>query len=320
MLTSIAWNKHGWEEVDAESRTGHEYTQDHIGHESLNFAFDKPNLDDRTHVYGYSPGMKRVPRQFLQPGIVFFYSKNYDGDTDHIVGVYGNARRIEWVGRPGTELGSNIVAEREYSARFPKYLDAKSYKRPDRRRVVSRIGITYIDRETARRIMDDVITEAGGADDERLRRIRSLVDDERADDEAEQERVRARVGRSGSLTTKMHWEPVPRGDAQYAAKVRRRDNENVAFLKEWFNHQCQICGTSIVRAHGPPYVEAAHIRPKSEDGSEVPSNILILCPNHHKEFDYGDRKITEHTDDIVRFTLNGTDHLIEFVPRKNSTH
>lgn len=314
MLTSIAWNKHKWKDVDTESPTGHRYTQRNPGHESFNFAFDKPNLDDRMYVYGYSAGMRRNPQRFLQPGMVFFYSHNYSENTNHIVGVYGNARRLEdgvytSVDKFGTEeLYSNIIAEQNYSALFPRYLDADTYKGRDWTRMVPQGGIRYIDRDTAGQIMDDVVE----ADDNRkLRRIKSLVDDGRADDYAEQEHIVER--HHGDPRNKMNWKPVPLGITDYAAKVRLRDNQNIALLKKQFNYQCQICDKFIITKRGGRYIEAAHIHPKREGGSEVPSNILILCPNCHKEFDYGDVKITKHTDSMVRFTMNDVDHSIELV-------
>jgi predicted restriction endonuclease len=39
-------------------------------------------------------------------------------------------------------------------------------------------------------------------------------------------------------------------------------------------------------------------------GCETPDNLMILCPNHHKEFDYGDVKIIKHTKDYIEFSMN----------------
>ena len=84
----------------------------------------------------------------------------------------------------------------------------------------------------------------------------------------------------------------------------------IIHIKALREHRCQICGTAIGRRNGPPYVEAAHIKPKREGGSENLDNIMILCPNHHKEFDVGDRVVTEHTDRHVEFVMNGKKHLV----------
>mgnify|MGYP006360662093 CR=1 FL=1 len=56
----------------------------------------------------------------------------------------------------------------------------------------------------------------------------------------------------------------------------------------------------------------AHIIPKKDKGNENKENILILCPNHHKEFDYGKRKIIEHTKKEIVFELNEKLYTIKF--------
>ena len=317
-LVSIAWNENYWKAIDTKSTTGHGYTQDKPGHESLNFKFDKKNLDDQTYVYGYSPGMQSRTPSFLQPGMIFFYSKNYDRDSDHIVGVYGNARRLDTDRETSVDefkhekLVSTIVAEKEYSALFPNYLNAQTYKTESMIKIMPQGSIRYINKETAKRIMVDAVKGVTGVDAQRLQRIGNLIYNEQSDNEADQEHILDKAGKRNPMS-KMHWSPVPISDAKYTITVRRRDNENIAYLKKYYDFKCQICQKSIVRKHGPPYVEAAHINPKSEMGSEIPSNILILCPNCHKEFDYGDRIVTKHTKNIVEFTINGVNHSIRLV-------
>jgi hypothetical protein len=43
---------------------------------------------------------------------------------------------------------------------------------------------------------------------------------------------------------------------------------------------CVVCGLN-----NPELVEAAHLRPKSEAGSDDPRNGLVFCPTHHRAFD-----------------------------------
>ncbi|WP_439040522.1 HNH endonuclease, partial [Salmonella sp. NW378] len=50
---------------------------------------------------------------------------------------------------------------------------------------------------------------------------------------------------------------------------------------------------------------------KKHQGSELPSNLLILCPNHHKEFDLGNKKIISRDPEKIMFSLNGTTYTIE---------
>lgn len=94
------------------------------------------------------------------------------------------------------------------------------------------------------------------------------------------------------------------------SKVYSRDNKTVAQLKILRDYTCQICGTKILKADGTYYIEAAHITPKAQKGPELPNNILILCPNHHKEFDFGNLIILERDDKHIRFRLNNNEYTI----------
>ncbi|KAA1241015.1 HNH endonuclease [Aquimarina sp. RZ0] len=95
-----------------------------------------------------------------------------------------------------------------------------------------------------------------------------------------------------------------------SSKSYKRDNVTIAKIKKLRDYKCQICSTRIKKKDGSYYIEAAHIEPKHLGGNELPNNIILLCPNHHKEFDYGDLKILEHTSDILRFNLNETEYSI----------
>lgn len=87
----------------------------------------------------------------------------------------------------------------------------------------------------------------------------------------------------------------------------RKDRALVKTLKASRNYSCQFpgCGTSILKADGTKYVEVAHIEALAKGGRSKRSNLLVLCPNHHKEFDLGDRNIESHTKTKLTGTLNG---------------
>ncbi len=93
-------------------------------------------------------------------------------------------------------------------------------------------------------------------------------------------------------------------------KSFKRDNRTIAQIKMLRNFKCQICSTSIKKKDGTFYIEAAHIKPKFQKGRETLDNILLLCPNHHKEFDYGDREIIKHNKKQIHFKLNGQEYKI----------
>jgi predicted restriction endonuclease len=92
----------------------------------------------------------------------------------------------------------------------------------------------------------------------------------------------------------------------------RRDTRLVRSLKSFNNYSCQFpgCGVKIPKRKGGWYIEVAHIKPVAEGGRSVLGNLLVLCPNHHKEFDYGELEIREQTVEVVRGKLNGKEFVI----------
>lgn len=102
------------------------------------------------------------------------------------------------------------------------------------------------------------------------------------------------------------------------AKVKlilRNDKRIVALLKTAANFKCQFpgCISEIKTKSGINYVEVAHIYPVNEGGQSILGNLLVLCPNHHKEFDYGNLVITEQTLDRLSGSLNGKNFQIEMM-------
>jgi len=59
--------------------------------------------------------------------------------------------------------------------------------------------------------------------------------------------------------------------------IRRR-------LMALHDNRCQVCGVQIRLPGEKFYLEGHHIVPRAE-GVDHPRNVLVLCPNHHLEFD-----------------------------------
>ncbi|QRF75260.1 putative HKD family nuclease [Thermoplasmatales archaeon] len=93
-------------------------------------------------------------------------------------------------------------------------------------------------------------------------------------------------------------------------KRLKRDLVAISLIKQNRGFKCQICGVSIKKENGGLYIEGAHIKAKSLGGKEEPKNILVLCPNHHKEFDYGSRVVLELNENLIRFNLNGNEYTV----------
>jgi predicted restriction endonuclease len=89
----------------------------------------------------------------------------------------------------------------------------------------------------------------------------------------------------------------------------KRNNVVISLLKQYRGYECQICQTSIIKSDGSRYVEAAHIDPHHRGGKATLRNIILLCPNHHKEFDLGQSTVQYSNDgNFVDVTLNGKMH------------
>jgi predicted restriction endonuclease len=93
----------------------------------------------------------------------------------------------------------------------------------------------------------------------------------------------------------------------------RKDTKMINALKQATNFKCQFpaCGQQIVKKNGGFYIEVAHIKPVSLNGQSILGNLIVLCPNHHKEFDFGDLKIIEQTNNKLAGYLNGNKFEIE---------
>lgn len=69
----------------------------------------------------------------------------------------------------------------------------------------------------------------------------------------------------------------------------KRDAEPVTELKSLYDNRCQLCGARLASGDGTGYSEVHHLNPlgSPHNGPDDVSNMLVLCPNHHADFDNG---------------------------------
>ena len=93
-----------------------------------------------------------------------------------------------------------------------------------------------------------------------------------------------------------------------------RDLQIVHRLKEKYNCRCQICGYSFQKNNGDYYCEAHHIVPVSENGSQSPDNVIILCANHHRMFHYASESIVVGSliDGVREITIGDQNYHVSF--------
>lgn len=89
----------------------------------------------------------------------------------------------------------------------------------------------------------------------------------------------------------------------------RKDTKIIKALKQVANFKCQFpdCGQQIKKKNGDFYIEVAHIKSVAHGGQSILGNLIVLCPNHHKEFDHGDLLINEKERTATKISgqLNG---------------
>ena len=80
---------------------------------------------------------------------------------------------------------------------------------------------------------------------------------------------------------------------------RERDRKFAKEVKNFYNNMCAVCGSQRKTPAGNPEVEAAHIYPKSEGGSDDIRNGVALCKLHHWAFDAGWLSLTDNHEIII---------------------
>ena len=86
-----------------------------------------------------------------------------------------------------------------------------------------------------------------------------------------------------------------------------RDSRYGKELKVLYEYKCMFCDALIKRPHDTPYVETCHVKPLNEKGPDAKNNLLILCPNHHVELDFG--AVTIDPDTMTLLHIDSTNPL-----------
>ena len=113
------------------------------------------------------------------------------------------------------------------------------------------------------------------------------------------------------LKTKRIEELIPSSMKKEPKKIeittlrRVRDTVKSKKLKKIYENKCQICDYSFPQYVKSGYSEVHHVRPMADEGDDDFDNMLVLCPNHHTEFDYKIIQFNASKNNIIE-DLNGT--------------
>lgn len=78
------------------------------------------------------------------------------------------------------------------------------------------------------------------------------------------------------------------GTRSVTATVRDRDREVRDFALSRAKGKCELCDVSgFLLPNGRMFLETHHVIPLAEGGADSASNVVAICPNHHREAHYG---------------------------------
>ncbi|KTG30651.1 HNH endonuclease [Haloferax profundi] len=82
-----------------------------------------------------------------------------------------------------------------------------------------------------------------------------------------------------------------------------RNEELVRKLKALYDDTCQICGDRRRKGPDNGFSHVHHLMPLGEphNGPDVPENVLVVCPNHHEDFENGMLSIDPQTLEVDHF-------------------
>jgi hypothetical protein len=145
--------------------------------------------------------------------------------------------------------------------------------------------------------------------DDRAAYVNALLD--HGVSEAAEQRLRDALELSATGSVRAADDEPPER-TEYTTTRTIRDTKLSAMAKELYDHRCQLCGDRRESRDGSVYAEAHHVKPLGAPhrGPDSAANLLVLCPNHHADFDYGrvrvdpDSLLVEHAfDDEVDGTF-----------------
>ncbi len=274
----------------------------------------------------------------LSDALIIFWSKDITKEIGKIVGVYGKAtidklkdnRYYNYEGFENDCFIANIQAEIDFSMPFPTPLNDEKYKKKysngDNKILVGQAGLRYKDRgnfkifDFAKEVILDEINELqkDKTKENKLIKLKTIYEyyfgklniDELEENELIE--IYKNKPREELINELLNNTNNDDDKIQINGKIYKRNNSNIAKIKLLRGFHCQICGKTIIKKDGSKYVEAAHIKARSKGGRELWNNIILLCPNHHKEFDIGKSEIVSHNENNIVLKIEDKEYSILF--------
>jgi hypothetical protein len=80
----------------------------------------------------------------------------------------------------------------------------------------------------------------------------------------------------------------------------KRDEDVRRRVRQRAKGRCEHCGVDGMMENGKIYVETHHVIPLSEGGADADTNVVALCPNHHRQAHFASNN-SEIRQSLLRF-------------------
>jgi 5-methylcytosine-specific restriction endonuclease McrA len=259
--------------------------------------------NDPMPIWGITDGKAENYADKIHEGdILLFYTGDNDRTGDKRYTLMATVQHTEWNGDIAREIWVDKQGNPGVDWPFIIYLTDLRRVSFSSRRLHDDLGYSLSHLQDFRRVVDDRIDPHLGGRTRRayLKELSDGYDSVEMDagisiastgnsDSGSQSSTSG--GTTGNETTSSD---EPANDISPPKRVKSeqtrivRDTTMVKQLKTEHDHRCQVCGEQRQGPNGP-YAEGHHLHPLGDEppGPDVEENIVILCPNHHSDFDYG---------------------------------
>lgn len=335
ILTSVSWNSNNWKddltEEDVENSQYAYVKEEGHAHESLNFGHGIYPLENDEKYIAYSPIFNNKPKEANAKNltVVFFISTDYRSSAKKIIGCYGFPeigdfdRQSEHEKFKAYDYG-NVRSHVDDIVYLKKHVSIDNQIVKDLQllpggKKISNRGFNYLDSDNVYKVFKMLLAEnknnkalkrlsqktrkiqtSNNSSVGELQDVGSVINTATADTLADIHQLEERMKNQKPSVKERVSKFIERG--AIASKI-----------KKVTKYKCLICDAlgdnphSFKKSNGEYYVETHHVEPVSNRklGSLSVSNLITVCPNHHRQLHYGACEVLGNTKKFFKFEIDG---------------
>lgn len=341
ILASISWNSNKWagEPTSRDlAKSNYDFVKDNAHmHESLNFGHEIFPSEHDGYYIGYTPMFNKLPDALKSSNVevVFFTSSDYENNNQKsIIGIYGFPEIDAWFPRTAEHKlfekydGGNICALKEDIIFFQNPVVFNNNTviidnlLPDGKQI-SKQGFNYLNSDNVYNLL--VLAQSKNPNNKKLRKfiMRFPLMVEFVKEKIDLLDFINLVGETSAnniddikrLEQKMIG-TTPELKYRVSSFIERGSIANR--VKSLSNFKCLICESlglnphSFVKKNGEFFVETHHVHQVATlaEGVLRISNLITVCPNHHRQLHYGNSSLIEDEENHFKFVIDDSEVVV----------